>query len=364
MSFTREEAGRFYQRSTVRGVTIFAIDLCLLVGATWLTLWLPQWYLQLLGSFLIGTIIAMIFVIGHDAAHDALTPHRWLNRLLGTIALLPSLHPYSLWVKLHNLRHHHWTNLSGKDDVWVPLDRAEYEALPRLSRAMYRFYRGPLGSLLYYLIEFWWKKFTWPTKKHYDGVVKTEYIVDSLIVWSFVGGYLTLLGYGAEWGWFGAPKPWWNAILYGALLPFFIWNVYSGLSIYLHHTHPKVIWYKDEEEWKRVSKANTAVHAVFPPLVQRIFHFIQEHSVHHLRPSVPIYHLAEAQDCLEQKEDVDVVVYKWTLAQHVNIAKKCKLYDYEVKRWMDFQGNYTSPPASKRRIASPNSPDVTEAAAV
>lgn len=148
------------------------------------------------------------------------------------------------------------------------------------------------------------------------------------------------------------------------MLPFVIWNVFSGLSIYLHHTHPKVVWYKDEEEWKRVSKANTAVHAVFPPLVQRMFHFIQEHSVHHLRPSVPIYHLAEAQECLELKQDVDVVVYEWNLARHMNIARRCKLYDFDAKRWLDFAGNYTSPPLSKKRVETPHSPDVVEPAAV
>ena len=364
MSFTREETNRFYERSTARGVSMFIVDLVLLCGAVALTLWLPQWYLQLLGSVLIGTLIAVIFVIGHDAAHDALTPHRWLNRVIGTIAFFPSLHPYSLWVKLHNLRHHHYTNLLGKDDVWVPMDRQSYDDLPWYSKALYRFYRGPAGIMLYYLIEFWWKKFTWPTRKHYDGVVKREYIVDTLIVWGFVASYLAFLGFGAETGWFGTPKPWWNAILFGAVLPFFIWNIFSSASIYLHHTHPAIVWYQDEQEWKQVSKANTAVHAVFPAYVQRMFHFIQEHSVHHLRPSVPIYHLAEAQECLEGKEDVDVVTYQWSLARHLNIAKRCKLYDFDAKRWMDFKGNYTSPPPSRRRVATPNSPDVREAVGV
>lgn len=364
MSFTPEETAQFYRRSTARGVTMFLVDAVVLLALTFAALWFQAWYLQLIFSLLVGAGIAALFVVAHDAAHDALTPHRWLNRLIGTLAFLPSLHPYSLWVKLHNLRHHHWTNLLGKDDVWVPLDLKTYRALPWYSRALYRFYRTPYGPLLYYLIEFWWKKFTWPTKKHYDGVVKREYIVDTIVVWLFVAGYLSMLVYGAGAGWFGGvQRAWWNPVLYGAVLPFLVWNVFSGYSIYLHHTHPKIVWYKDEKEWKRVSKANTAVHAVFPPLVQRVFHFIQEHSVHHLRPSVPIYHLAEAQACLEEKEDVDVVVYQWSLARHGNIARRCKLYDFDAKRWMDFDGNYTSPPPGKKRVATPESPDVAETVA-
>ena len=362
MSFTPSETAKFYERSTLKGVRMFVIDLAVFCGLLFATLWFNAWYIQLPLAILTGTWIAVLFTIGHDAAHHALTPHRWLNRLIGTICFLPSMHPYSLWVKLHNLRHHMYTNLLGKDDVWVPLDMDGYKALPWHSRMMYRFYRCSYGTLLYYLIEFWWKKFTWPTKKHYDGEIKREYIVDTLICWAFAAVYVTLLVYGAGAGWFGGePRHWWNPLLFGVAIPFFVWNFYSGGSIYLHHTHPKIIWYKDEEEWRRVSKANTSVHAVFHPVLQRLFHFIQEHSAHHLRPSVPAYHLKEAQASLEQKDDVDVVVYEWSLARHGNIAKRCKLYDFDAKRWMDFEGNYTSPPPSKKRVYTPDSPDVAEA---
>ena len=283
------------------------------------------------------------------------TPRRWLNRLIGTIALLPSLHPYSMWVKLHNLRHHRWTNLYPNDDVWTPYDKATYEALPWHSRAMYRFYRTRCGPLLYYLIEFWWKKFTWPTKKHYDGTVKFQYVIDALVVWAFVASYLTLLVWGAGAGWFGGVvRPWWSPVLFGAVAPFLIWNVYSSVVIFLHHTHPRTVWYNDEEEWRQVSKADTSVHAVFPDIVRYIFHFIMEHSAHHLRPAVPLYHLTEAQACLEEKEDLNIIVYRWSPARHSDICRRCKLYDFQAKRWMDFQGNYTSKPP-RRRNASPAS---------
>lgn len=352
MSFSREETTRFYARSTLRGVSLFAVDIVLLSVYLFLAVWLNAWYLQLFFSMLSATMIAVIFVVGHDAAHDSLTPNRWLNRIIGTISFLPSLHPYSLWVELHNLRHHRFTNLYPKDDVWTPLDMDMYQALPWYSRALYRFYRSSYGPLLYYLIEFWWKKFSWPTKKHYNPV-KREYIIDTLIMWAFVGGYLSLLVYAASTGWLaGGPRPWWNPVLFGAVIPFFLWNAYSGVSVFLQHTHPRNIWYKDEQEWRRVSKAHTAIHAVFPPIVQWMFHFIMEHSMHHLRPGVPLYNLKEAQAALEEK-DTRVVVYRWSLARHGNICRRCKLYDYDAKRWMDFEGNYTSPPAPKIRDTAP-----------
>ena len=205
---------------------------------------------------------------------------------------------------------------------------ASYRALPWYSRGLYRFYRSPLGPLLYYLIEFWWKKFLWPAKKHY-GNIKRQYLGDTLLCYAFAVSYVTLLVYGAGAGWFGGVvRPWWNSVLFGALLPFLIWNVYSGLSIYLHHTHPATVWYNDINEWRRVSRADTAVHAVTPAIV-------------------PLYHLSAAQSQLEQ-EDSHMVVYRWTPARHLDICRCCKLYDFQAKRWTDFAGRFTSPPIEER----------------
>ena len=122
MSFTKEETKRFSHRQTVRGVLIFTVDVLLFSVFTAGAVWSNLWYVQLVSSLLMATVIAALFVVGHDAAHDSLTPHKWLNRVIGTICFLPSMHPYSLWVELHNYRHHRWTNLRGKDDVWIPLD--------------------------------------------------------------------------------------------------------------------------------------------------------------------------------------------------------------------------------------------------
>jgi hypothetical protein len=37
-----------------------------------------------------------LFIIGHDACHQSLTPHSRLNKWLGRIAFLPPLTPYNL----------------------------------------------------------------------------------------------------------------------------------------------------------------------------------------------------------------------------------------------------------------------------
>ena len=46
---------------------------------------------------------------------------------------------------------------------------------------------------------------------------------------------------------------------------------------------------------------------------------------------------------LEHHDD-DVFVYHWTLAHHTSICRRCKLYDYENHRWLNFRGRPTSEP--------------------
>ena len=67
-----------------------------------------------------------------------------------------------------------------------------------------------------------------------------------------------------------------------------------------------------------------------------------EHTAHHVRPSIPLYHLKEAQDKLESLHGERVVHYKWSIKNHLEIVSRCKLYDYENHRWLDFNGNPTT----------------------
>jgi omega-6 fatty acid desaturase (delta-12 desaturase) len=87
-----------------------------------------SWWAKLLCGLAAGFVIGRLFIIGHDACHQSLTPHRTLNKWLGRIAFLPSITPYSLWDVGHNVVHHGYTNLKGTDFVWAPLTQASLPA--------------------------------------------------------------------------------------------------------------------------------------------------------------------------------------------------------------------------------------------
>src|SRR6266851_749588 len=122
---------------------------------------------------------------------------------IGRIAFLPSLTPYSLWEIGHNLAHHGFTNLKGRDYVWTPYSPSEFARLSWIRRQLERIYRSGVGQGVYYMIEMWWKKLFFPGRKHVT-TRRISYTWDSLLVATF----------GILW--------------VGGLV---VWGIYSGRSI-------------------------------------------------------------------------------------------------------------------------------------
>ena len=123
-----DERQQVLRRSTTRALAIVAVEVLGYLACVALALApLPYW-VSLLGGILAGHAIAILFVAGHDACHQALTPHQWLNRWIGRLVFIPSLHCASLWILSHNRIHHAWTCLRGRDYVWEPMSPADFAA--------------------------------------------------------------------------------------------------------------------------------------------------------------------------------------------------------------------------------------------
>lgn len=343
MSFSHQETVHFSRRTLLIGLSVFLLDAILLGAAITGAVLTTNPIVQTACAVTAGIVIALLFVVGHDAGHQSLTPYRWLNNLIGRLSILPALHPYSLWILVHNQTHHRWTNLSPNDYVWNPLTLEQYQQLSPARRWLYRIYRSWAGVFVYYFIEFWIKRIMFPSRKEVRGTYKTAYLVDIAFVLVCAVAYVTGLVVGAQQGWFHGPRPIWNPLVFGAIIPFAVWNTIMSFVIYLHHTHPDCTWYDDEAEWKRcASQAHSAVHVIFPGPINVLFHWIMEHNAHHARPSIPLYHLKQAQETLEEHEKENIIVFRWTPLAHLDVVRRCKLYDYQAKRWQDFRGEYTS----------------------
>ena len=143
---------------TLRPLLLFLADAALFLTGSAIAVLATVIWLKLIGSLLITGAIVRLFLIGHDACHGSFFRSKTLNNVIGRIAFLPSLTAFSLWDVGHNVAHHGFNNLKGRDQVWAPYSKAEFDQLPRWRRMLERLYRSGFGCGAYYLLELWWKK--------------------------------------------------------------------------------------------------------------------------------------------------------------------------------------------------------------
>ncbi len=291
------------------------------------------WWLHAALAVAAGIAIARLFLIGHDACHGAFFPAsaRWANAVAGRIVFLPSLTPYSTWELGHNTLHHGFTNLRGKDYVYTPFSKAEYDALPAWRRALERIYRHPLGPGLHYGIEVWWKRLWFPREM----TVRPVYLWDSLLTLAVLAAQVAVVTLAARaTGQHPAALAAW-----AIALPFAVWHFVMGFVTYQQHTNPSVVWYADRREWDPVTaQVHGTVHVVFPAPVGALLGNIMEHTAHHIDVAIPLFDLPEAQRRVEREFPSEVTVVKWSLRYYLDCCRQCKLFDYSTRTWTGFSG--------------------------
>ena len=237
-----------HQRGVVTPIIWFLLDWLVLGVAIASLLVVDSWWVKIFASLVAALWIARLFVIGHDACHGSYTPNKTLNKWIGRIAFLPSLTPYSLWEIGHNLAHHGFTNLKGRDYVWTPV------LAVRIREAVMD--PPPAGTHLPQRLR--------PGRLLHDRNVVEEAILsraqacrprrrisytwDSLLVTGFgilwVGGLVL-------WGVYSG-RSIWSLLIFGFAVPFFVWNCLMGFVIYVQHTHPRVAWYERRDSGPRM----------------------------------------------------------------------------------------------------------------
>jgi omega-6 fatty acid desaturase (delta-12 desaturase) len=266
------------------------------------------------------------------------TSINFLNKTLGILAFLPTLHNFKLWEHGHNHIHHGFTNLREVDYVYKPLSPDEYVNLTGRQKRTYRLYRSVIGHLFYYLIEIWIKKMTNPNpfknRKNGFGVYLKYQIPVALYFILFI--FYIFLASHEKW------LALYN-LLFLFVIPFLVWNWIMGFIIFQHHNSPDTKWYSTKEEWGFwEAQLENTIHVRFPNVINFLFHNIMEHNAHHSNTSIPLYHLISAQSKLEEKFGHEIKTVEWSLKYYLNTIKKCKLYDYENHRWITFDQLKTS----------------------
>ena len=325
---------------------ILFVDILVYFGCVAATILLDSLLLKSLFALAAGFFIAQLFVIGHDAGHAAYVRSRRANAIIARLCFMPSMHNYSLWQFIHNRLHHAFPNVKNYNS-WSPLSHTEYRELPKWRQLLERLYRSPAGFGVYYLSERWLKDKLFPRKhtphKYHRGAW-LDFAVNVLYQVCLFGGVLILSHLSTH----GALV----SVVFAVFLPFLVWNTAMGLTVYQHHTHPKVQWYQTLVEARKASKTQSAVtvYVKYPDWYEFITHNIYIHPVHHVNARIPLYRLRAAQVEYSRRDSGAFLLEAFSLHGLLKTLRCCKLYDYTRHQWLDFNGEPTTP---ARSIATP-----------
>ncbi|MEM7337180.1 MAG: fatty acid desaturase [Actinomycetota bacterium] len=316
-----------YERSTVRGLGLVARDLAVYGFAVWGLTATDNPVLLVLLWTLAGLAVSGLFVLGHDAGHDALFDSRRLNRVIGTITMLPSLHALELWRFGHNRVHHGHTLREGMDFVWHPLRVDEYQAMGLFGRLRHRVEWGPFGAGAYYLREVWWNKMVrFDPPARWAAIARRDQAFVAVFALSTLVAAVVLAGPGAGlWTWFKA-----------VVVPFAVFCQVIGWVVHVHHISPDIRWW-GRREWNRFRGQVEGTTILWgPPGWDLFFHWIMVHLPHHVDMRIPCYHLPTAARAIAAAFPDEVDQRPIRVVDYLRATRTCKLYDFEAGHWVPY----------------------------
>jgi acyl-lipid omega-6 desaturase (Delta-12 desaturase) len=324
--------------NTRKGLLLFASDYIVFITLLATALLASHWAVRCVASLLAGFKMSGLYTLAHDAAHNSLTPHRSLNKVLGILAYTPILFNYRLWLHDHNATHHVQTN-GPQNDAFRPMALEAYRSAPAWRRAWERFGRWghPVSLALYYVCGRWAEAKPVPTREYPSQIRKEAWPLTLLI-----GLYLACV-LGGLWHRNGGALPSFASdVFFVLLLPFGAFQTALSTVLYYQHTHPSIPWFvHTDSDRGAYSQPDLTVHIKVPRILGVLAHDPFSHAAHHVCPAIPCYRLHEAQLRLSELLGARSIDLSLSWRAMRDVARRCKLYDHPNRRWVDFQGRPT-----------------------
>jgi len=345
------EVNVFARPDTARGLMLFVVDIALYAGAIGGVLLLPSLWAKVGCSVFAGMALARIFSLAHNAAHESIVKSRRLNRVLATLLFTPIFYNCQLWMYEHHSLHHPFTN-DTKSDAFKPYSKQEFDSLPAWRRALERFYRAPtvVGWGVYYLVERHWSTKIYPPP-YIPPTLRPAAWWNTALLAVYGAALLALLvaapNYAVNLSSVGA-------VLLGFAVPLFVFEIHDGFALYVQHTDPRIPWFSGPVDRNAEGRTELlSVHLVVPRFMGWFFHDVFSHPVHHLHPKIPCYHAFAAQTLLDARLGPAAVVSKLSLRWFLETTRRCKLYDWDKRQWLAFDGTPTAEPFHVAQFAAP-----------
>jgi fatty acid desaturase len=246
-----------------------------------------------IGQVLMAVAIMQWFFLLHDCGHRHFFATPWLNVLVGHVASVFCLLPFTPWRTIHG-QHHVWTGWHDLDPTQAGVTIGQ--KLPWPKRLLVDICWAcwvPIFTVAFGLINFWnlprcVRRFshTWRDAAHHAFSMAVPILaITALCSW---------LGAAQVWHIFG-----WGLVGFFILSDPLLLSQHSHMPERLAHQEtalPNKLW--DQDEFTRS--------IVFPRWASRhlLFHF-DVHIVHHLFPNLPSYRVGQIQEEVKTVNTID-----------------------------------------------------------
>jgi omega-6 fatty acid desaturase (delta-12 desaturase) len=337
-----------YDNPTWKGLAYFARDSAIYLAALAGLFVFDNIFVVLALWVVMALVISGLFVIGHDAAHEALFKSKRLNSIVGHLSMLPSWHVYEGWVLGHNRVHHKFTVRQGMDFVWHPYTTEQYREMSSLGRLRHRIEWSWFGAGAYYTREIWWHKMMVgkPPARWVKAIRRDRWIIFAWIVATNLAVFaIGLAKYGSV-----VDALWLPIKMF--VIPFLLFNFVIGSFVHVHHISPNIRWWSGREWTKfKGQMEGTTILRVAPGL-NFFFHWIMIHIPHHVDVRIPMYNLELAADAIRDAYPDVVHDERLRFRDFINNTKQCKLYDFEAGHWMTYDEALARPVATPEDAAA------------
>lgn len=298
----KSRANRYFDET---GKSRFADRGLALKGCAYLAIAAMAYGLVLLGGFgpwatlglanLYGLAALLLAVnVAHDAAHDALTPSRRLNRIILTLCFTLLGADAYLWRMRHVKSHHTFPNVNGCD---IDIDSGVFLRLsPNHKRHWYQRFQHLYAPFVFWLVDIhtvFIQDFHYLFKRRLANMTDIRHHASAYVLFAACkAGYVGLIFIVPA---LVLPFPWWQVVIGGLVMSFVSSCVFIYLLIGTH--------FSEETEFPEVAADGTiahdwAVHAMLTSLdwspSSRLAHLIaggaNAHTAHHLFPHVSHAH--------------------------------------------------------------------------
>ena len=281
----------------------------------------PYWVTLAL-ALVAGGILVRVFILFHDCCHGSFFRSRRANTILGYITGILTFTDFEDWRHAHNRHHATAGDLDrrGVGDIWT-MTTEEYLAAARGKRLAYRIYRNPFilfgpGSALLFLL---FQRFS---KKGAGKRAQKSVLMTNLAILLIVATAASTIGFQTY-----------------VLIQLPIILIGGGLGLwlfYVQHQFENAYWGR-RETWDALSVAlYGSSFFKLPKILQWFTGNIGLHHVHHVRPSIPNYHLQQCHDEIPTLQKVTAI----TLKSSIKLLW-LGLYDETSKKMVSF-GSVTS----------------------